>query len=163
MMRFEYTAGLLAALLLSLPTEAAAAAPDEASAEIVAEQLPFYPLGTCVVSGEELGSMGDPIDFVHEGRLVRFCCSMCEEPFAKDPAKYLTMVDVAVIEAQLEGYPLETCPISGMKLGGMGEPHDHVEGTRLVRFCCEGCLPRFREDPQAAFAKIDAAGQEEAE
>ncbi|YCM44600.1 hypothetical protein V2O64_01015 [Verrucomicrobiaceae bacterium 227] len=48
-----------------------------------------YPLDTCVVSGEELGSMGDPFVINHEGTEVRFCCDSCLPKFKKDPAKYL--------------------------------------------------------------------------
>jgi len=136
---------------------ATAAEPSEADATLVAKQRASYPLTTCPVSGEELGSMGDPVDYVHDGRLVRFCCPSCEERFLADPAKYLAKVDEAVIAAQRDSYPLATCPISGMKLGGMGEPYDHVHGTRLVRFCCGNCLPKFRADPEAAMAKVDEA------
>jgi YHS domain-containing protein len=48
-----------------------------------------YPLETCVVSGEKLGSMGEPFVITHEGTEVRFCCDSCLPKFKKDPAKYL--------------------------------------------------------------------------
>jgi YHS domain-containing protein len=64
---------------------------DPAMAKLIAE----YPLDTCVVGGEKLGSMGAPADIMHEGRLVRFCCSSCEDEFKKDPAKYLAKIDEA--------------------------------------------------------------------
>lgn len=48
-----------------------------------------YPLKTCVVSGEELGSMGKAVIVTHEGREVRLCCSGCVEDFKADPAKYI--------------------------------------------------------------------------
>ena len=48
-----------------------------------------YPLKTCVVSGEELGGMGDAVTLVHEGTTVKFCCKDCIPKFKKDPAKYL--------------------------------------------------------------------------
>lgn len=59
-----------------------------------------YPLNTCVVSGEALGSMGAPIDHMHKeagkpDRLVRFCCKACISDFKKEPAKYLKMIDDA--------------------------------------------------------------------
>jgi hypothetical protein len=59
---------------------------------------PAYPLTTCVVSDEPLGSMGEPFDYIHkeEGkpdRLVKFCCKMCVRSFKKDPAKYLALLD----------------------------------------------------------------------
>ena len=48
-----------------------------------------YPLTTCVVSGEELGSMGEPIVYDHEGTTVKFCCKNCIPKFEKDPETYL--------------------------------------------------------------------------
>ena len=48
-----------------------------------------YPLKTCVVSGEELGKMGEPVRIVHEGQEIKFCCKSCEPEFKKDPAKFL--------------------------------------------------------------------------
>ena len=48
-----------------------------------------YPLDTCPVSGEKLGSMGAPVVYVHEGQEVKFCCKNCLPDFKKEPAKYL--------------------------------------------------------------------------
>ncbi|GJM45022.1 MAG: hypothetical protein DHS20C21_18640 [Gemmatimonadota bacterium] len=62
-----------------------------------------------------------------------------------------------IIQAQLPSYPMTTCPISGEELGGMGDPYNHVANGRLVRFCCDGCIPEFEKDPAAAMAKVDAA------
>ena len=50
---------------------------------------------TCVVSGEKLGSMGDPYVFTYEGRQVKLCCDGCLADFKKDPAKYLKKMDEA--------------------------------------------------------------------
>lgn len=63
----------------------------------------------------------------------------------------------AVIAAQLDAYPMNTCPISGEELGSMGDPYNHVANGRLVRFCCDGCIPDFEKDVAAAMAKVDAA------
>ncbi len=54
-----------------------------------------YPLDVCVVSGEKLGSMGDPVVLKHEGREVRLCCPGCIDKFKKEPAKYLKKLDEA--------------------------------------------------------------------
>ena len=48
-----------------------------------------YPLTTCVVSGEKLGSMGEPVVFVHEGQEIKLCCKNCRPDFDKEPAKYM--------------------------------------------------------------------------
>ncbi len=48
-----------------------------------------YPLDTCLVTGNELGSMGTPITQVHGNREIKFCCQPCVKKFAANPAKYL--------------------------------------------------------------------------
>ena len=48
-----------------------------------------YPLDVCVVSGEKLGDMGDPVVFVHAGQEIKLCCKNCREDFDKEPAKFL--------------------------------------------------------------------------
>lgn len=48
-----------------------------------------YPLKTCVVSGEELGSMGKPVVITHDGVEVQLCCKNCIKKFEANPAKYL--------------------------------------------------------------------------
>lgn len=48
-----------------------------------------YPLKECIVSGNELGSMGKVVTMVHEGQEVKFCCKPCVKKFTKEPAKYL--------------------------------------------------------------------------
>ena len=49
-----------------------------------------YPLDVCIVSGEKLGSMGDPIVLVHQGQEVKLCCQSCKPDFEKEPAKFLS-------------------------------------------------------------------------
>ena len=127
-------------------------------AAVIAEQLPSYPTTKCVISDELLGGeMGDPINKVVAGRLVRLCSRGCLKALKKDPAKVIGAVDKLVVKAQLESYPLETCPVSGEELGSMGDPIDYVHGTRLVRLCCKGCLKDLKKDPAAVMAKVDEA------
>ena len=149
-------AGAFALQTQQKPVEATAKA-IATDAEVIAQQLPSYPLTTCLVSGEPLDAMGGPIDLVHDGRLARVCCKGCIKGVKKDPAKHFAKIDAAVIEAQKASYPLETCAISAEPLGSMGEPIDIVHGTRLVRLCCKGCVKGFKKNPAKTMAKIDAA------
>jgi hypothetical protein len=48
-----------------------------------------YPLTTCVVTDNDLGSMGDEQRIVYQGQEIKFCCKPCEAKFLKNPAKYL--------------------------------------------------------------------------
>lgn len=58
-------------------------------------EKPVYPLTTCVVSGEKLGSMGKSYVHEHKGKEVQFCCKSCLKSFDKDPAKYLAKIEKA--------------------------------------------------------------------
>jgi hypothetical protein len=49
-----------------------------------------YPLKTCLVTDNELGSMGKVITKVYDGQTVKFCCKPCVGKFEKNPAKYLS-------------------------------------------------------------------------
>jgi hypothetical protein len=49
-----------------------------------------YPLKVCLVTGNDLGSMGDEQRFVYQGQEMKFCCEPCKDKFLKNPAKYLT-------------------------------------------------------------------------
>ena len=130
-------------LLTKSPAEYAA----KVDAAVVKEQLPSYPLETCPVGGEKLGSAGEPVDLVVGTRLVRLCCAKCKPAVAKDSAAVLAKVNAALIEKQSASYKLETCPISGEKLGGMGEPMNYLYGTRLVKLCCKGCVKGVTRRP----------------
>ncbi len=129
------------------------AAVDE---KMIEQQLAYYPLNTCIISGEELGGMGETLDVIHNNRLVRLCCKGCVKKLAKDPAGVFAKLDKAVIEQQGKTYAATTCPVSGEKLGGMGDPIDVVMGNRLTRLCCKGCVKKFRRDPVAYLAKVKA-------
>jgi len=125
--------------------------------KVIADQLPSYPLETCVISGKPLGKMGDAKNVVVDGHLVRVCCGDCAGKVKADPKKYIETVRAAVIKKQSPDYPMETCPMTGEKLGAMGEPIQLVYGTRLVKLCCKGCVKSFHKNPAKAMEKINAA------
>ena len=54
-----------------------------------------YPLDVCIVSDNELGSMGDERRIVHEGQEIKFCCEPCVGKFLKNPAKFLAKIQPA--------------------------------------------------------------------
>lgn len=54
-----------------------------------------YPLDVCVVSGEKLGSMGEPHVITHDGTEVKFCCDNCVPKFTADPAPYMAKIKEA--------------------------------------------------------------------
>ena len=52
-----------------------------------------YPLKVCVVSGEELGGMGEPYVHTHNDTTVKFCCKPCLKKFNEDPEGYLAKLE----------------------------------------------------------------------
>ena len=65
---------------------------DKAKAADLAKS---YPLTTCVVSHDGLGGMGETVDTLYEGRLIRFCSKGSVKSFNKNPEKYLKEIDSA--------------------------------------------------------------------
>jgi YHS domain-containing protein len=78
---------VIAAALVALPFTALSADKKEAKA------VKPYPLKTCLVSDEDLESMGEPFVFVHQGQEVKLCCKPCQKDFRKNPAKYLKKLE----------------------------------------------------------------------
>jgi hypothetical protein len=77
-----------------------------------------YPLKTCVVSDEPLGSMGEPDAYVYRvagkpDRLVLFCCAGCDEDFKADPAAHLAKIDQAKRDANKAGKAKDSAGHSG--------------------------------------------------
>jgi hypothetical protein len=74
-------------------------------AAIIAKARATYPLKTCLVSNEALGSMGDAVGYIHRApgqpdRVIFVCCEGCIDDFKADPAKFLPKVDAAAKASQ---------------------------------------------------------------
>ncbi|MDP7006261.1 MAG: hypothetical protein QF718_08645 [Phycisphaerales bacterium] len=129
----------------------------EIDAKMIAQQLPYYPIDTCVVSGDKLDAKGAAVDFIYGNRLFRTCCNDCKDEFLANPAKFVPELDKAIIKAQKKSYPIDYCVIGRGALDGMGGPDFMIVGNRLVQLCCAGCRPKVLEDPLKVFAEIDKA------
>jgi hypothetical protein len=84
-----------AATIAMLGCEQQADTPTPSVKPAAPQAADSYPLDVCVVGGEKLGAMGDPVVIQHEGREVRFCCASCVDEFNKDPGRYLAKLDAA--------------------------------------------------------------------
>lgn len=67
--------------------------------------------------------------------------------------------DSAGKSAKVKPYPIETCVVSGEKLGGMGEPFVFVHDGREVQLCCKSCKKDFDKGTAQFVAKIDEAAK----
>jgi hypothetical protein len=123
-----------------------------------AENAKPYPLEVCAVSGEPLdGSMGDPYVFVEDGREIKLCCKSCLKEFNKNKAKVLAKVEAAA--KKVKAYPLDTCLVTGEKLGGMGDPYVFVHKGQEIKLCCKGCLKDFNKDKATYLKKLETAAK----
>ncbi|MCC6579265.1 MAG: hypothetical protein IT440_02405 [Phycisphaeraceae bacterium] len=80
-----------------------------------------YPLNVCIVSDEELGTMGDPVVLQYEGREIRFCCEHCVPDFKKDPQKYLKKLAEAKKASSTQPATTQPAP----KKPEQGQDHGH--------------------------------------
>lgn len=89
-MKTFYALATIAVLALLLP-----ACNSEKKEETSLPPSADYPLKVCVVSGEKLGSMGNPHVIKHEGTEVQFCCKSCVKDFNTDPKKFIAKIEAA--------------------------------------------------------------------
>ncbi|MEN8714140.1 MAG: hypothetical protein ABF384_04475 [Verrucomicrobiales bacterium] len=95
---FLLTSLLASALAITACTEQEADHYDHKSSGSTADSSPAgqaeHASGqtVCPVSGEPLGSMGEPITMIHDGKEVKLCCKSCIKKFKADPATYTAKV-----------------------------------------------------------------------
>ena len=84
----------LVLLACSLAASAADKPPETKPAEEKKAATPkAYPLKTCIVSDNDLDSMGEQASFVYQGQTIKVCCKPCIAKFEKNPAKYLKKLE----------------------------------------------------------------------
>ncbi len=114
-----------------------------------------YPFDTCPITGKKLGTMGDPVVKVYDGREVRFCCAACPEKFEKERAANLAKLDEKVVKDEGPLYPLKTSVVTGKDLPK--KPYEFVYGNRLVRLGAESEKAEFLKDPKKYVGELDKA------
>ena len=103
--------------------------------------------GICPVSGQKLGSMGEPIKVKVGAEEVAFlCCKGCQGKQLK--AEHWATVQANLAKAQ------GTCPV-------MGKPVDAsmkstVVNGRKIFVCCPPCIEKINAEPAAFVAKLDS-------
>ncbi len=126
--------------------------PAEAADERIGDP---YPLDTCPITGKELGSMGDPVVKLYDGREIRFCCAGCPAKFEADLEANLAEIDEAIREDQRPLYPVETSIVSDKALPE--EPYEFVYGNRLIRLASEDERATFLAHAEEYLEKLNEA------
>ncbi len=124
-------------------------------AAIIEQQRDVYPTDKCVVMDTTLGSMGDPFEYVHHNRLVRFCCQGCVGMFEADPDQYLAKLDTAALEQLGDA---TTCVVTGEALGDASVTL--IIGNRALPLHSQDCVDAVRKDPAVYIEKADDASDE---
>ena len=57
--------------------------------------------------------------------------------------------------APAKPYTLDTCVVSGEKLGEMGESYTFTYQGQEIKLCCESCKPKFDKDPATYLKKLE--------
>ena len=131
---------------------------QEAAAAIASQKV-------CPVSGQPLGSMGDPIPVTVGDDTIYVCCAGCVDKVKAEFPKYLAMVhgstgevppgteevrpgvfktvaaDQPYIAAQ------KKCPVMDEPLGGMGAPLKVHANGKAIYICCAGCAKKVQAEP----------------
>lgn len=55
---------------------------------------------------------------------------------------------------QIRPYPLDTCLVTGSKLGSMGDPIVKTYGDQEIRFCCRPCVAVFEKDQEKYLSQL---------
>ena len=71
-----------------------------------------YPLEVCIVTDNDLGSMGDERRIVYQGQEIKFCCKPCEAKFLNNPARYLKKLAPDFAESKPYPEPAHPAPPS---------------------------------------------------
>lgn len=115
----------------------------------LADKEPLQPQTRCPVMD---GTINKSLFVEYEGKRIYVCCKKCIETVKKDPAKYIR-------ELEASGVKLEkaqtTCPVLGGKIDK--KVYADYNGRR-VYFCCAGCIPEFKSDPEKYLKKLETEG-----
>ncbi|MDZ4754911.1 MAG: hypothetical protein SGJ11_10505 [Phycisphaerae bacterium] len=139
------------AKLLANPTEYL----RKLDAAIIAQQGASYPLTHCLVMLDETLVEDDHKTVVFGNRLYKLCCKKCVNNFLKGTGRYVGAFDREWTAKQKSKYPLDTCVVTGEKLGD--KPVDLMIGYELVRVATNDAAKTVLENPKPYLAKLAAA------
>lgn len=135
---------------------AAGGEPASHAGHMMAKDAKPYPLKNCLISGEDLKSMGKPFVMIAEGQELKFCCKHCVKDYENDKADYLKKL--AEAEKKAKPYPLNTCLVSGHEFA-QGQPYVFAYEGQQVKLCCKDCLTDFKKSPAKFMSQLDEGGQ----
>lgn len=137
------------------PGGAAAGPPARVEAAAESRDGDAYYLGVCAACDALLGTKGETITRIIDGRDLRFCCAACRERWTAAPVECAARLDRIMIADQLPHYPLKTSIVSGRPLGD--RPIDVILGNRLFRLADESERAALASDLPRRLDALDRA------
>ena len=110
-----------------------------------------YPLDTCIVSDEKLGTMGKPVVFVFENQEIKLCCKACRKDFDADPKKFLEKIKNGGKESK------KSSTSEGQASGGTVVKLT-VDGL-VCNFCASNITKTFSKLPEIAAVYVNLAAK----
>ncbi|MFH1969311.1 MAG: YHS domain-containing protein [Verrucomicrobiota bacterium] len=115
----------------------------------LANEKPLQPQTQCPVMK---GKIDKSLFVEYEGKRIYVCCKECIETVKKDTAKYIRELEAGGVKSEKTQ---TTCPVMGGKIDK--KTYADYNGKR-VYFCCSGCIPQFKNDPEKYLKKMEAEG-----
>ena len=112
-----------------------------------ADQLQIAVQKICPVSGQELGSMGEPIKIQAGEQTAFLCCKGCQGKQIK--AEHWKTIQARMAKAQ------GTCPIMEKEVDSTMK--STVVNGQQIFVCCPPCIPKIQADPQTSIQKVSAS------
>jgi hypothetical protein len=134
------------------PAPSAAALPPAAVTKV---QGDLYYFDHCARCDRLLGTRGDPVVVVSDGRHLRFCEQACAANFEAEAPASMAKLDNAMIADQAPLYPVDHSIVSGRPLGS--SPVQFIWGNRLIRVVDAPERSQFLADPARYTAALDKA------
>ncbi len=109
----------------------------------------------CPVTDAELGTMGPPVPVTANGQNLWTCCDACPPKFKTNSTQYLAkLAKLVTTSAPEAASPQTNCPVTGAKLGSMGDPIPVVIEGRTILTCCAACPPKLKANPKKYLARL---------
>lgn len=108
------------------------------------EKLQIAVQGICPVSGNELGTMGDPVKIQVGEEVAYLCCNVCKDQ--KINAEHWAKIQTRIAKAQ------KNCPIMDKAVDSTMK-FTVVNGQKIF-VCCPPCIAKIEAEPDAAINKV---------
>jgi len=124
---------------------------------------------TCATTGKTMKKSEAKATYEYKGKTYYFCCDGCKEAFVKEPEKYIEKKATGIEEHMHEqGEATEehmhdhgeedgtvVDPVCGMKIKKSDAKATTEYNGQTYYFCMEGCLEKFKTDPEKYAQKAE--------